>query len=405
MGLFDSIFQPKKNKISAQAAQAAQGFFRELTGYRPVFHSWDGSIYESELVRAAIDARARHISKLKVEIQGAARPTLKSRLRRQPNGWQTWSQFLYRLSTILDVHNTAFIVPVLDEKLDTIGYFPVLPTRCEVVEYKDIPWLRYEFAHGQHAAVEMYKCGILTRFQYKNDFFGETNAAMNDTLDLISMQSQGIKEAIKSGATYRFLAKLTNFSDPDDLAKERKRFTRENLQGDSGGGGLLLFPNTYTDIRQIDAKAYTADTAQIEMIRTNVFDYFGVNQDVLQSKAYGDSWSAFYEGCIEAFAVQFSEVMTKAMFTDREQAQGALVMATSNRLQYMSNADKLAFVQQMGDRGMITINEGREVFNLPPLPDGRGDVIPSRGEYYDTSTGNKIGGTEPPDKGVMDNAN
>lgn len=403
MGLFDSIFQPKKNKTGMSVAHGGDGYFKELTGYRPVFHTFDGSIYESELVRSAIDARARHISKLKVEIQGAARPALQSRLRRQPNAWQTWSQFLYRLSTILDMHNTAFVVPVMDENLETIGYYPVLPTRCEVVTFRDMPWLRYEFNHGEYAAVELQKCGIMTRFQYKHDFFGESNRAMQDTLDLISMQSQGIKEAIKSSATYRFMARVNNFTDPEDLAKERKRFTRENLQGN--GGGLLLFPNSYTDIRQIEAKAYTVEASQLELIRTNVYDYFGVNEDVLQSKAYGDSWSAFYEGVVEVFSVQFSEVMTKALFSDREQAQGAIVMATANRLQYMTNADKLAFVQQMGDRGMITINEGREVFNLPPLPDGRGDVIPSRGEYYDTSTGNKIGGTEPPDKGVMDNAN
>lgn len=391
MGLFESIFQPKKNKEGMKAAQSAQGFFKELTAYRPVFHSFGGSIYESELVRSAIDARARHISKLKVEIHGAARPALQAKLKKQPNEWQTWSQFLYRLSTILDMHNTAFIVPVLDAMLNTVGFYPVLPNKCEIVAYNGLPWVRYEFNLGQYAAVELSKCAIMTRFQYKHDFFGESNAAMHDTLDLISMQSQGIKEAIKAGATYRFIAKLSNFSDPEDLAKERKRFTRENLQNNSEGGGILLFPNTYTDIRQIEAKAYTADASQIELIRTNVFDYFAVNSDVLQSKAYGDAWASFYESVIETFGIQFSEVMTKAIFTEREQAQGAFVIATSNRLQHMSNADKLAFVKEMGDRGMITINEGREVFNLPPLEGGKGEAMPVRGEYYSSDTGEKLG--------------
>lgn len=396
MGLFDAIFQPAKNKSGMKAAREAQGFFRELTTYAPVFHSWGGSIYESELVRAAIDARARHISKLKFEIHGAARPALQAKLRRQPNSWQTFSQFFYRLSTILDIYNTAFLVPVLDNLLNTVGYYTVLPTKCEIVDYNGEAWVRYEFSRGRYAAVELSKCGIMTRFQCRDDFFGESNKAMHDTLDLISMQSQGIKEAIKAGATYRFMAKLTNFSDPTDLANERKRFTRENLQDTSDGGGILLFPNVYTDIKQIDAKAYTADAAQIELIRTNVFDYFAVNNDILQSKAYGDMWASFYESVIETFAIQFSEVMTKALFTEREQAQGSFVMATSNRLQYMSSADKLAFVKEMGDRGMITINEGREVFNLPPLADGRGDAMPIRGEYY--SSGEKLGGNNSADQ-------
>ena len=62
--------------------------------------------------------------------------------------------------------------------------------------------------------------------------------------------------------------------------------------------------------------------------------------------------------------------------------EGNLVMATSNRLQYMSNADKLAFAAQMADRGLVTRNELREIFNLVPLPEPYGSQIPARGEYY-----------------------
>ena len=67
-------------------------------------------------------------------------------------------------------------------------------------------------------------------------------------------------------------------------------------------------------------------------------------------------------------------------FSDREQAFGSKLIATSNRLQYMSNADKLKVSAQMADRGLMTINEIREIWNLPPVEDG--DVRPVRGEYY-----------------------
>ena len=55
-------------------------------------------------------------------------------------------------------------------------------------------------------------------------------------------------------------------------------------------------------------------------------------------------------------------------------------MATSNRLQYMSNKDKLQVSAQMADRGLMTINEIREIWNLPPVEGG--DARPIRGEYY-----------------------
>lgn len=353
-----------------------------LNGYTPHFTTWGGGMYESELVRAAIHARATHISKLNVETKGAARPALQNKLSHGPNEFQTWSQFLYRLSTILDIHNTAFVVPVYDQYGEPSGVYTPLPSRCEIVQYNDVPFLRFHFTWGERAAVELSYCGILTKHQYKDDFFGENNHALFPTMDLIHIQNQGIQEGVKSAATYRFMAQLSNFSKAEDLAKERQRFTAENFSRDAKGGGLLLFPNTYQNIKQVDVKPWVVDADQMKIIKENVYQYFGVNNDVLENKAYGDAWAAFYEGAIEPFAVQFSEVMTKMLFTFREQSNGNYVMATANRLQYMSNSDKLAVASQMADRGLMTRNEIREIFNLTPLPDEIGNQLPVRGEYY-----------------------
>lgn len=374
MGLFDKIFK------RPEPSGSPQGFFKTLTAYTPTFTTWGGKIYESELVRAAINARAVHISKLRVQVQGSAKPKLQTKLRTGPNEWQTWGQFLYRLSTILDVNNTAFIVPVLDDYLEPSGMFPVLPSQCEILQYGGEPWLRYEFRTGQFASIELKYCGIMTKFQYEDDFFGATNTALRPTMELINVQNQGIGEAVKSAATFRFMAKLNNFASPKDLAKERQRFTQENLQG--GDGGVLLFPNNYSEIQQIKSNPYVVDAEQMKLIQTNVYNYFGVNEDVLQNRAYGDKWSAFYEGAIEQFAIQFSDVATKMIFTERERASGSFLIATANRLQYMSNTEKLNVSAQMADRGIMNRDEIREIWNLPPLPDGQGKAYTIRGEYY-----------------------
>lgn len=366
MGLFEKIFKRPAPK------GVPQGAYQTLTAYTPVFTSWGGQIYESELVRSAINARATHISKLSVNVHGAANPRLQTRLRTGPNEWQTWGQFLYRLSTILDVQNTAFIVPVLDERGEPYGIYPVLPIMCEIRDYQGEPWLRYQFLAGQYAAVEMRYCGIMTKFQYSDDFFGNDNYALTPTMELINIQNQGISEGVKSAATFRFMAKVNNFSKSEDLAKERQRFTRENLQGSNGG--MLLFPSTYSEIQQIKSSPFVVDAEQMDSIRKNVFDYFGVNEDVLQNKSYGDAWSAFYEGAIEPFAIQFSDVVTKMLFSERERASGSFLMATANRLQYMSNTEKLNVSAQMADRGIMNRDEIREIWNLPPLPNGEGQA-------------------------------
>lgn len=375
MSLFDFFL---KNRPKPKGEY--EGTFKMLNGYTPRFTSYGGSVYESELLRAAIGARATHVSKLRVELLGAARPALQTKMKHAPNKFQTWSQFLYRLSTILDVHNTAFIVPVFDEYGEPSGIFAPVPEKCEIVQFNQVPYLRYEFSWKQKAAIELEYCGIMTKYQYRSDFFGESNHALFPTMEMIHINNQGIEEGIKSAATYRFMAKVNNFTKTEDLAKERARFTEENFGKDAKASGILLFPNTYNDIKQVDVKPWVIDDKQMELIRSSVFEYFGVNEDILTNKAFGDAWTAFYEGAIEPFAIQFSEVMTKMLFTLREQSQGNAVQATANRLQYLSNTEKLNVSSQMLDRGIMSINDIREIWNLPPVENGDTRII--RGEYW-----------------------
>lgn len=386
MGLFEKIFgrdtaPPRREETT----------FKLLSGYKPAFRTWGGELYEEELVRAAIDANARNTAKLRIIIQGEAKPKLQTQLRKRPNSFMTWYQFLYRLRTIWEMQNTAIIVPVINETGETVGIFPVYYTHIEVVAYRGEPWLRMKFHNGDVAAVELAKVGIMTKFQYRNDLFGESNKALHPTMELIDIQNQGIREGVKTAASYQFMATLSNFANDEDIAKERKRFTEQNLQA-KDASGVLLWPNTYKDIKQIESKPFVVDADQMKLIRTNVFDYFGTNEDVLQNKAYGDAWAAFYEGSIEPFAIQLSEVLSAMLFSPTEQGHGALVMATANRLQYMTNKDKAEVTATFADRGMATIDELREIWNMAPLPNGLGETIPVRGEYYDLRTNDEEGG-------------
>jgi hypothetical protein len=280
------------------------------------------------------------------------------------------------------MHNNAVIVPVYNDSMEQIGIYAVLPKKCEIVEYRGEPWLRYTFVNKEKAAERLSRVAILTRFQYKSDFFGEKNNALDSVMELEHLNDEGIKEAVKNGAHYRFLARVNNFSSTEDLKRERIRFSEANLKSEDNNGGILLFPNTYTDIRQIDPQSYTVPEAEQEEIRRNVYNYFGINEDVLQSKAYGDAWAAFYESVVEPFAIQFSETVTAATFTESEIQRGSFVMLTANRLQYMSTTEKLNVSAQLADRGILNRDEIREIWNLPPIPEGAGQAYTIRGEYY-----------------------
>ncbi len=374
MGLIDRIFgRPRAT------AGSGDGRFETFTAYSPVFTSWGGQIYESELVRAAVDATARHVSKLQYSMKGQARQKLYTATKYAPNPWYTWPQFLERCSNIYEIQNNLFIVPVLDKTGDVSGFYPVLPSSCEVVQHGGLPYLKYSFLNGQKRAMELSRCAVITKHQLKDDFFGEKNTALDPTMQLVNMVNQGIVEGVKNGATYRFMAQLVSKAFDEDLRKERERFDKNNFQG--GGGGLLLYGTQMQNMQQLKQDGYRVDADQMKLIQDNVCRYFGVGPKILTNEATGDELAAFFDGKIETFAIKLSTGLSRMIYTERELNGGNEITFTANRLQYMNVQAKINMAQQLGDRGVLTIDEIRALFNYDPLPDGAGQYTPIRGEY------------------------
>lgn len=393
MGLFESIFK------KPQTIEAA-GYFKMLNGYTPVFTNAPESVYEMELTRAAINQFATFCAKLIPEVRGSAYKNLAGTLRYKPNPFMDTYKFIRRIATILAVNNTAFIVPLEDKYGNITGYYPILPQRCEVVEFNGKPYLRYTFGNGQRAAIEFEKVGVLTDFQYKDDFFGESNRALRPTMELINAQNQGIIQGVKNGASIRFLAKVANMLKPEDITKERKRFTEDNLSSDNQSG-MVIYDNKFADVKPIESKAIFVNAAQMEQINKNVFNYFGTSEKILQNNYNEDEWNAYYEGKIEPFAIQLSLALTNMTFTEHERAFGNEIILTTNRMQYASNETKLNVSTQLFDRGLLNRNQIMDIWNMPHVEDG--DKYYIRKEYTEVTNLDKaITSNEPSDPDVTD---
>lgn len=381
MGLFEKLFPNNKGNKSVE--KNVEGYFKTLSAYTPSFTTYQGGLYEMELTRSAINAYATAVSKLKPEFTGSAYKSLERKLQFHPNSYMDTTKFLYRLATILSVNTTAFIVPLYEEDYKTIaGYYPLLPQRAEIVDVSGEPWLRYTFANGQKAAIELSEVGILTQYQYKNDFFGDGNEPLMPTLQLMDIQKQGMQEAIKQSATLRFMAKLGQTLRPEDIEKERNRFSKQNLSSDNQSG-VMMFDSKYSEVNQIDSKPFVIDDKQMEHIKNNVFNYFGINEKIIQNSYDENTWNAFYEGKIEPFAIQLGLVMTNMTFTQNEIAHGNQIMWTSNRMQYASNTTKLQVSTQLFDRGILSQNDVFDIWNMPHIEDGDKRFI--RREYVEVS--------------------
>lgn len=373
---FDLLFRPDK------LGQVNQ-YFQMLDGYTPSFYTYDGGVYEMELTRSCIHAFANHTSKLQPKVNGADLRGIQSLLDTKPNFFMTGAQFLYKCATIYDTQNTLWIVPILSKTESIVGYYPLNPQHVEVitVEGEPEPYLRYTFADGSHGAMELRRCGVVSKYLYKSDLVGETNECLRPTLQLNSLQDQGIAEGIKNGASFRFMANASNWSKGKDLAAERDNFMENNFN--KGSGGLILFPNTYTNIQQIKSNPELVDPEQMRIIQTRVYNYFGCNEGILQNKCTGDEWAAYYEGKIEPFALQLSQAMSAMTYSSTETARNNAIVWASNRVQYMTTADKLSMASQMFDRGILSTNDVMDIWQLPHVADGDRRYI--RKEYIDTT--------------------
>lgn len=384
IGLFEKIF----SKYAVDKATAS--YFNTLTAYQPQFTTFNGGIYEALLCRASIHTFANHCSKLKVEVMGNDKG-LKNILSVRPNPWQTTSQFLYRLATILENDTTAFIVPILDSADMRIrGLFPVKPANVTVKEYRGEEYIQFLFPTGKTAMVESKYVGILTKFQYNDDLFGSGNKPMYPTIRMIDTQDQGIVEGVKSNAAIRFMAVLAGVFKKRDIEEARKTFAETNLQDNSTG--VMIFDEKFRDVKQITSNSAYIDDKQMQQIKNNVYSYFGSNEEILMNTFDEGKWNAYYEGKVEPFAIQVSEVITTMLYTLRELAYGNKVVLSSNRLEYASNETKINVVTQLFDRGMMTKNQGLEVFNMPPVEDG--DKFYIRKEYAELDKLNEAQGLE-----------
>lgn len=376
MGAFEKLFAYFNNRRNLKS------YFKMLDGYTPTFSSFDGGVYEMELTRSCIHTFATHCSKLQPTVTGSDRRGISNVLNRRPNPFMTGAQFLYKAATIYETQNTVIIMPILDRFDRTVGFYPANPSMVELVTSEaGEPFLRVTFSSGEKAAIELARCGLVSKYLYKSDIFGEDNKVLLPTMQLLDMQNQGIAEGIKNSASFRFMANVNNFAKSKDLKAERERWVTDNMGPDSNG--LALFPNTYTNVKQVVSSPRVVDPEQMRIIQERVFNYFGTNSDILQNKAYGDAWAAYYEGKIEPFALQLSQAMTQMCYSQDEQTRENAIVWSSNRLQYMTNADKLQVSSQMFDRGIFSQNMVNDIWNLPHVIGG--DKFYIRKEYTEIS--------------------
>lgn len=379
MGLLDKIFG---HKAQETVVRPSEGYVT-MTEMSPVFTSYHGTMYQQELTRAAIERFASACSKLKPESLGTASASVQKLVASRPNEQMTWPTFLARLATLYEVDDTVFVVPSYGRDGVTVrGLWPVKCEYAELIENAGTPWLRFHFATGKTALSKLADTCVISKFQYTSDVFGEENC-LDSTMSLIDAQSKAQEHAIADSAKMRFIGAVDGQVRDDDLTKKREGFVKDNM-GPDNAGGIVVYDSTFRDVKQLQPYNYTIDSAEMERIQANVCNYFGISPDILQNSYNEETWNAWYEGRIEPFAIKLGEGLTNMLYTPVQIVHGNSLQFSANRLEYASSPAKRNMVRDMVDRGIFSINECREVLQMPPIEGGDARVI--RGEYVDAST-------------------
>lgn len=376
--MFKQIFN--KNPTDAIGEQYAR--FMSLNNSVNLLSAADSRNYQNLFVRVCIDSLAENGAKLRPKVirraDGKQAPgnnkKLQQLLEYAPNEYMNAYEFLYKVITLWGSENNAFIYIRRDEQGCVAGLYPVNYSDCEFVERAGTLFVRFDFMTGFRMAVPYEELVHLRRFFGPHDLFGESNeVTLSRQVGLLNTVNAGFAAAVSSARYLRGILKFNMNLKNDDLAENKQRFVDEYMTLNNSGGVAAL--DTRADYIELKQNVTMADNSQMKLIREDIMAYYHTNENILLSKYDENGWAAYYESVLEPLAIRLSLELTRKIFTQREQALGNQIVFEANRLQYASTQSKINLLKELMPMGLMSINEGREVFNMAPVEGGDKRII------------------------------
>lgn len=356
--------------------QFVSSAWREIGGYTSMFSSFGTNIYANDTVRACIRTLAEHSSKANVKVirridaqhivPGDAK--LQRMIQYRPNLYMNGKDFLAKTRTLLEIHNVVFIYIMRDDTGKCVGLYPMPAATYEAVDAVGKLYIKFMFGNGTTMTHSWDDLAVLRKDYNTSDIWGDTNDAILTSLNLLNTTGEGMANAIKSTANLRGILKSTKaMMSPGDVKKQKDDFVKDYMNMNNASGIASL--DATQSFEAINIVPQLASYKSVEELRLNIYRYFGMNEDIVMSKATADIREAFYESRIETFLLALSLELTNKIYSNRAKGFGNEIMFEANRMSYMSMTEKLNLMQ-MVDRGAMTPNEWREALNLAPIEGG-----------------------------------
>lgn len=368
--LLSTIFGNTKPPINLENAQLINSFNSLITNY-------NSEIYNDLTVRSCVDTIARHVSKLKpVHIikdedgRHLQSTTINSLLNSRPNIYMSTADFLYKVTSQLLYYGNSFIFLQKDTQNNIIGFYPIDFATCELKEVNNALYLKFNFYTGKTIAVPYTDIIHIRRNFSSHDFLGQdAYQPLQETLSNLFKARRSISNKVENSGKISGVLKIKGNVGQENWITQAKTFAKNFMSFTNDTGGIAAVDSS-TDFVPITNKVESAEDTQLKYLQSEVYSYFGLTEAIVSGNYTETEWQSFYESIIESIKIQLSQEFTAKVFTDQERKYGNLIDFNSNRLTYASTANKVSMVKELGALGLLTTNEARELFDLPPVEDG-----------------------------------
>lgn len=366
------------------------GIIRDLLNlrrykYAPIFafrgeYQGSSDLYESDVVGSIAHAIGQNLGKLTPQV-----------IRRDAKGLTVKDDYLakllslrwaaeitpfdalYKMASDLVYKSNAFAVIFYTPDFSRVqSIVPVTVKSFRIWEDDEsgVIFFRFVWDYDGKEYTIPYQSVIHLKARYDRKRFIGTppDAQLKTTLELLDTTGESLRNTVNNSANLKGYLKYNNFADEDEL-KQKVRDFQEAYMNASNDGGIAGLDNSM-EFHEITQHATQIPVTQSQFLRDNIYRYYNVNEKILNSTYNEAEWNAFYESVIEPIALQLSLEFTFKLLSERERGFGNKIIFTANRLQYATLQTRVNLGSQLFDRGIITINEYRELMYYEPIEDG-----------------------------------
>ena len=364
------------------------GLIRDLLNlrrykYAPIFafrgeYQGSSDLYTSDVVGSIAHAIGQNLGKLTPQVirKDARGLTVKDDYLAKLLSLR-WSQEitpfdgLYKMASDLVYKSNAFAVVFYNADFTRVqSIVPVTTTSFRIWEENDVIYFRFVWDYDGKEYTLPYQSVIHLKARYdKKRFIGTSpDAQLKTTLELLDTTGESLRNTVNNSANLKGYLKYNNFADEEELRQKVRDF-QEAYMSAANDGGIAGLDNSM-EFHEITQHANAIPVTQSAFLRENVYRYYNINEKILNATYNESEWNAFYESVIEPIALQLSLEFTFKLLSERERGFGNKIIFTANRLQYATLQTRINVGSQLFDRGIITINEYRELMYYEPIDDG-----------------------------------